>query len=516
MPLSFHSNDTILCTLSIEFYECMCYNTNIYIGWFILMKNKLICVLLAALLTMASCGTQNDTPETNNSSETADTTETNVEKNIYEELGEMDLNGRTYMILDSNQYPSIHINIPADTLTGDTVNDALYQRGIDVSEKFGVDIQYIQTPDVSEGAGMLRNSVWAGDQDYQLIIAQISGGTALGTLATDGVLANLCDISDLSLDQKWWSSLMYKSLKYNDTMYYTSGDISPSMYQMPACIYLNKKLLNDYGITTDYYQMVRDGKWTIDELTALAKDRDIDVNADNIMHTNDDFFGFVHQTNATTMMVMLVGCGLKLSENTADGIEIHLDTEYAYNVYDKISALKRAVKFDTQYDTINKAFFTDRAIAMQHFVASTSMLRDMESDYMVLPMAKYDEMQENYYSLCNPWCDAFIGVPLNADYEFVGTITEALARYSYIYIRPEALETNLQHKYLRDEESIEMLNIIYDSTYLDYNACYEFGGLNSAIANALVNDKPIASTIASNQSKAEVAIETFLETAFNK
>lgn len=478
------------------------------------MNKKILAALLAVLLATASCGTQSDTNKETTAGNSDDTTTVETEKNVYDELEAKNYGGRTFTILDSNQAPSQDVNIPGDSMNGDVVNDALYQRGMDVSDRFGVNIEYVQmTP--AEGSAAMKNSVLAGDSDYQLMIAQIKGGN-LGTLATDGVLANLCDVPGLSLDQKWWSSLMYENLKLNDTMYFTSGDISPTMYTMPAAIYLNKKLLDDYGITTDYYQMVRDGKWTIDELTALAKDRDIDMNDDGVMHANDDFFGFAHQSNSTTMSFLIVGCGINLSDNVDGKIEINLDSEYAFEVYDKISALKRVIKFDNQDDIQGKAFFDDRAIAVLHLVSSTKDFRNMKSDFSVLPVPKYDEKQENYHSLCNPWSDAFIGIPINADYEFVGTVTEALARYSYVNVRPKVLDLNLQQKGLRDTESIEMLNIIYDTAYLDFNICYVFGGLLDQVADALINDKAIASVVASNISKAESAAADLVAEAFTK
>ena len=465
------------------------------------MKKVISLLLIAALVAgFTSCGeTAPDVPD-DVSSEATDTTVPEKEM-FYDGLPDVTFEGRTYTILNANQY-TLHINIPGDSLNGEVVNDALYERGLDVGQRFDAEIKYVNISPTSNGITAFRNSVLAGDSDYQLCMSPIKGG-ALGTLATEGLLANLCDMPSLSLDKPWWSRLMYDNLRMNDRMFYTSGDISTSMYYMAACIYLNKKLLADYGDTTDYYQMVRDGKWTIDVLTALAKDKDEDLNGDGVMHTNDDFFGFVHQPNETTISMMLVGCGLKLSENEKDKITIDLGSERAYEVYDKVSALKRIVKFDDQDDTIKKAFFNDRALSMLHLVDSTTMLRGMESDFSVLPMPKFDEAQEEYYSLCNPWSDAFIGVPVNADGEFVGVITEALAKYSYLNIRSKALELNLKQKGLRDVESIEMLNIIYDGAYLDFNSCYVFGGLMTKVAAAIMNDQPVASEIASAMPGAE-------------
>lgn len=163
--------------------------------------------------------------------------------------------GRTFTILDANQYPDLHINIPGEEINGEVVNDALFERGLTVGQRFNTVIEYVQMTPSDKGIQTLKSSVLAGDDDYQLCISTIRGGSggSLGTIATEGLLANLADMDSLNLDKPWWSRLMYENLCLNDKMYFTSGDISPAMYNMAACVYLNKKLLGDYGITTDYY-----------------------------------------------------------------------------------------------------------------------------------------------------------------------------------------------------------------------------------------------------------------------
>ena len=64
---------------------------------------------------------------------------------------------------------------------------------------------------------------------------------------------------------------------------------------MPAVFYLNLDLAEDYGIDTDFCQLVRDGKWTLDVVINMTKDMNTDLNGDNVMHASDDFFGFIHQ-----------------------------------------------------------------------------------------------------------------------------------------------------------------------------------------------------------------------------
>ena len=470
-------------------------------------KKNILAAILAALILTTACQSSGASNETQPKPDSSSGSSEAQEPNAYESHTKKDFGGRTFTLLDANQYPALHKNIPEDTMNGEVVNDALYERDTAVEEKFNVKIDYVQIAGAKNGTENLRNSVLAGDDAYQLCISTIMGGT-LGTLALDGTLINLADNSELSLDRSWWSSLMYENLNLDNHIYFTSGDISPAMYNMPACVYLNKKLLDEYKITTDFYQLARDGKWTVDELNAISKDIDRDLNDDGIMHTNDDFFGFIHQPNQTTISMMLIGAGLKLNE--VKGQQITLDSlsgEQAFNVYDKISSIKCVVSFDHQDDTIKKAFFNDRALSMLHLVDATNMLRSMPSDFSVLPVPKYDLSQEHYYSLCNPWTDAYAAIPSSADPEFAGCITEALARYSYVYIRPSVLDMNLKQKNLRDTESIEMLEIIYDAMYLDFNACYDFGGILTAITGAIVNDQPIASTIAGQITQAQTAAD---------
>ena len=47
----------------------------------------------------------------------------------------------------------------------------------------------------------------AGDNAYDMIISVIN--SSVGTLANDGLLADLCSLDALSLDKEWWSPLIF-------------------------------------------------------------------------------------------------------------------------------------------------------------------------------------------------------------------------------------------------------------------------------------------------------------------
>lgn len=479
------------------------------------MKKFIALLLLASLLT--SCG-QTGTPNETDEQTESDTTTAAKEPDRLDELGNKNFGGRTFTILDANSNPDMHVNMPGDSMNGDIVNDALYERDAAISDRFNINIEYVSSSDAKTGTTALKNSVLAGDDEYTICISCLLGG-ALATTALEGVLANLCDNEYLSLSESWWSPLLYDQLRLGNIMYFTAGDISPAMYQMPNCLFMNTKLAENYGVNRDdICQLVRDGKWTYDEVYNITKDRSKDVNDDGVMAAADDFFGLVHQKlGGFTTTALLVGAGVELSAISPDGNSLSVDLVSERNI-DAIEKVKRVLEdvsyngWQEQNDVINKTFKGDNAILLLHVLESASVhLRDMQSDYLVLPMPKYNADQENYHSQISGWVSSYVAIPLTSDPEFAGMITEALDYYSYKYIRPKAYDLTYKQKTSRDENSAEMLDIIFSTLYLDFNCLYDFGGTASVLTNALNGTGSLASDFAAIQGKIDSGINSFTE-----
>ena len=135
----------------------------------------------------------------------------------------------------------------------------------------------------------------------------------------------------------------------------------------------------------------------------------------------------------------------------------------------------------------------------------------MKSDYVIYPMPKYDENQSTYVSFINPWHRAFIAVPLvQEDPEMTGFITEVLEYVSVQNVRPAVIDITLKGKALRNNDSIAMLDLIFDTAYLDFNGIYNFGGSLQAVNNAIFYDKPYASAYAKCESKMNSALDDFM------
>ena len=473
----------------------------------ILALSALLAVGAAALL--GSCSGGDVTAETSavtDPTETAAVTETAAPQlDRLEELGERDLEGWGYTVLDSNPNYAMHINIPGETQTGEIINDTLWTRDAAIEERYNVKINYLQ--ETSRGASILKSSVLAGDADFNLVFAT---GGELRNHATAGLLANMMDMEHLSLDQKWWSSLMYDNLRLKDTMYFTTGDINPTMYQIAACMFVNTKLVDDYDINCDFVKEVHNGTWTWDLVGELSRGINQDLNEDGKWAYKDDLFGCI----GCFSTYLMPACDVEYCTVTDGGSNLALTavSEQTVAIVDKLRGVFEPTNpKSVGSDFADSAFKEDRALFLTVITECAVVhLRDMESDYLILPVAKFDETQEGYRTGVNIWATAFVGVPKTADDEKTGFVTEALAAWSHTNMRPIAFDLTYKAKTVRDERSIEMLDIVFDNLYLSFADVYDFGGISSVFWDILATGGDLVSQIEKITPKAEKEMQAFV------
>lgn len=285
------------------------------------------------------------------------------------------------------------------------------------------------------------------------------------------------------------------------------GEIAAAVYTSPVIMYGNLSLLENYTPDADIYALVNDGKWTVDRLLEYTKFND-DLDGDGKLHTGHDFFGYVGDSTGAGLSAgaFVVAAGVDLCTNTRDNITIDLAGEKAAKVVEKLARLMPNEKMDDRREYV-ETFKNDRTIFIQSYLGGD--LRDMKSDFIIIPLPKYDEEQVDYKCQINGWESCAVAVPDNADIDESGFIMEALAYESYVSVRPEVYDKFLKQKLARDERTTEMIDLIFNSLTIDFNALCEFGGTLGVIADAVYRGKPLASSMAKKQSAADEAIAKF-------
>src|SRR5699024_2469621 len=150
----------------------------------------------------------------------------------------------------------------------------------------------------------------------------------------------------------------------------------------------NLALYEDLGIETDIWDLVIDGKWTLDAVIELTKGLDRDLNNDDQMDLKNDFYGIVMQPTEETTDALLAGCGEQLSGILPDGSGLGVTfSERTVAVVEKMMQFTQKIVHEDINDVINYTFKEGRALFLQHKLESAGVhLRDMEDPYLILPM----------------------------------------------------------------------------------------------------------------------------------
>ena len=254
------------------------------------MYRKILAMLLAALLlapSMTACGGGEGTETTPAETTPAETVPEETE--IRDDLPEgLKFTGETFTILNREDLQWENEMVTPE-LSGDIVNDAIYNREITVEERLDVKIDAFKTPGIwgNENAfnDKIRTAVQAGDASYQLVAGYAYFITAL---ATEGLFTNLLTVPYLDFDKPWWNSNLRDELTLYDQLYFAGGDLSYTMISSMFCTFLNKDMMEKHSVE-DLYSVVNEGRWTYDYQYALAETISVDVDGNGTMDQNDEY-----------------------------------------------------------------------------------------------------------------------------------------------------------------------------------------------------------------------------------
>lgn len=452
-------------------------------------KQRLISLLLAltmlassASLLSCSSGTENadDAAAVNTDTPTAGeevAAETEPQKDslearmdVSDELPEKKFDGRKFAIIGDDACMEHYLS---DELSGEPVNDAVFERNTEICERFDITLDAVVYPE-SNITGQAQNSVVAGDDAFQMMACHI---IYLGMSATNDYMYNWYDLPYVNFDQPWWSDSTVTDLKYKDKAFIAIGDFALSALSSTYCMFYNKVMAESYGLP-DMYELVAEGAWTIDKQYEFSEGVYMDTNGDGVRDQNDTYALTTDcKSNANTY---LWAFGKKIATQQEDCTYV-LDyydeklveiVEKLYNLYYETDY----VFFDTSSHGIGQTVFPlgNNLFTNGYIGWANAALRDVEFDYGIIPYPKWDEKQEDYYTSVDGGHEGLAILKSIQDTEFVGVIAEALNAESWKRVVPAYYDVSLKFKGARDEQSIAMLDRIVNSRIFDFG--YVYGG----------------------------------------
>lgn len=496
------------------------------------MKKRfaVICLLLAILAAsvLVGCGDKTTTETEPDTAETVQTeTEAETEATWKTTLPDTDMGGWECRVLTiRNEGYAVTTYFMPEELTGEIVNDSIYTRNRDIEEKFHMTFSEYSRENFWETTEDLKTYVLAGSDDYQLNMLIQRDAFAV---SADGMILPVEMLTHVQPEKPWYAQSVNDALQLGKKQYVLYSAECLNMYEQACLVLYNKSIWKQFsGMSEDAYDLVRSGKWTYDVLMRVAKAAAADLNGDGEIDDRDrygitsecDFLypslwvgadlDMIRVENGTP--VLTVGQNEKLLGLLSDMSSRRADKGIIFDSFnDRCKAFDDSLQGEARRSLSRKIFESGAAAYFIHGVFDIQHIREMEDDFGILPLPKYDEAQAQYRSrIIDGWLNV---VPMtNRNPENTSLVLEALAEESYRSVLPAYIEVALKDKYTRDPDSAEMLDLVFSTTTLELGDTVWQGDVRNEYVNICVSGKDtFVSKTASVQKKIDKIIAETME-----
>lgn len=438
------------------------------------MKNRVWSGILCAALLLVGCGGERAETKENDvvrdTQNEADAMETDTE--LLSVLPAVDWEGYEFRILttDVRVNETMYHEVYSEGVNGEVVNDAVYARNMSVEDKYKIKITGVFSG--LRDFSLFEKAAQAGDDAFDVVLPDQQNAMRY---AGRGYLTELSTVPYLDFDRAYWLKNSVTELSIGGRSYFFVGDMNLSAYESVPVYFFNKSMAENYGID-DLYTTMRDGGWTFDRMLAYASLCSADLNGDGAFG-KEDAYGIA--LNGFSVLTLTYSGGFRLVEKDENDFpKISIDQrwiDYLQHAITECSQNPAVLNGDNiaggnvlEGVNIRKtAFREDRVLFYQEMVTMATELRDMETDFGVLPVPKASDTQDAYLSFFHPQGSAVAIPAANSALERTGMVLEDMGYYSRLGVRPAYIETAVKGKGLRDPESEEVLDTVFDHVTFD-------------------------------------------------
>ena len=482
-------------------------------------SNRLISLALLCgviLGQLASCGDESVSPE--NTTDVASGGETTqIEEPAYE--FSTAYSGSTFSILNAGDVYNMRAEIDREESTGESLDDAMYERCRTFEDLTGTVIEEHCEHVDFDLANYAQKTILAGEDLYDTMYIPARD---LYKFTSEGMLYNLLDYDAFNFDEPWWLKNYNDANSIGGELYSAAGYSQLMVVDSLWCLFFNETMMTDLGLDMPY-DLVREGKWTLDRLNEYIS-AGANLNGDEDFTNDGKKNDCVYGLTVGSTEKFIVGADELVIEAVNGNLEVTAGSDRFYSVLDKITNLlsesdgHSVLHFpagstdDTPYSYMG-LFENGRALFLTAELSKTSRQRDKSYSYGIVPFPKYDEAQDSYYS-ASFYATPGYAIPVTtSDPERSAILGDALTYLSYERVWPVYRNTTLEQKGLRNEDSIEMLDIVINSAIPDLVVTYNIGyDMRTAIVNAIIDKKGNYSSIyASYESKTKADLEKINE-----
>lgn len=480
-------------------------------------------VLLAAMLaTAAACAeTPTETPDTTASvSDTGNVATTTAPEETIPEttavnaqniMGARDFGGETLTFFSRIYNGSWSSDLTVDDENGTVLNDAIYKRNAKISEYYSVNIEEIESGNVTF-RNDVANRIATGDTSYQALYMGLADAA---NAAQAGYLQDMTDMTNINLEGEWWTQSSNEAWSIGGSQYFATGAITTIDDQAIRTMFFNKDIIAEHQLKT-IYDLVYDNEWVYDkffEYVEIAKKDDGDGVASLL-----DTYGVSAQVTFGFMMTM--GSGEMLVRKDADDWPVLAVANDSARFIDVVTYLTDKIANNPGVylgadNDIRALFGNGQSLFYAEVLLHAQTMRlNYDINFGIVPMPKYTADQENYYQYTTGYCTTVICFPTTTKgdaLDMSSFLVEAMAVESVETVTPAYYDICLKGRYADDAESAAMLDIITTSVSSDYAEILSWGGFKTAVQDAISAGTPISGIIQRNATMTQKAITKAIE-----
>ncbi len=413
------------------------------------------------------------------------------------------------------------------------VASAIYQRQKKIEETFGVKMKVVAGQTRGSINDLVTTAEKSGLMDYDLVVNSVNH---MFTLAQGDFLVNLDDVTHLDLSSEAWDQSTLKQTSIGGNNYFATGDITTIDNDATWVMMFNKKIADSVGIGVgdlpSIYDLVKEDKWTIDKFIEYANlfvYQDLDQSG-TITHLDS----FPLATSDDIIMGLYYGANNRIiQKDDADIPYLPQLSTKTISLVEKIVGIytpANQITFDFHhyldvdplgYPLAQRMFEEDRALFYSEVMQCVTRLRAMNTDFGIIPMPKADENQKHYTTHSVNIVTHFAAFPKQLSYNEErlarsGMIAQALAVEGMNILTPAYYEKSLVGQGTRDEESADMLPIIFANRVMDIGyitSDEKISAMRNNIKNAVEDSDAggLASLFARSKTKVNAALEDLVE-----
>ena len=375
-----------------------------------------------------------------------------------------------------------HNEFDIDAADGDDVNNALWNRNNNVEDRFGITLEWVGEKGNGDNIGNFNNKMKAihegsDNEKYHMFATySITATTASVNGYCKNLLSDDCEYLDFS--NEWWPKNLIKQITFGDNLYFASGDISlNTLYMMYVC-YVNTDLLAAHQLQNPQ-ELVGSGDWTYDKFFEMCENI-YEASGDNKTGTKAVGDTFAYMTRTIHADPWFYGTGALICSYNSQGKLTVSNSMKSDAVDDTIKRL-RHLFYETNDGIYTSKVYHQKEFAAGHLLFMTDRARvsfkviakeENPPAFVIVPCPKYSAGKSSYSTVIgNPF--TFYGIFERCDEPTkASAVMEYYAYESWKEVTPVVYERTLKGKYVDDQKSREMYDIIRENLVFDIGRMY--------------------------------------------